>query len=116
MVSDLTGADVAYAATFNLEEDVYYIRVGPPGGPSPTPTATATSTPTPAQPSVSGSVTYGNAFGAPPTRPVAAVLVSGAGSTPVTTFTNSTGSYLLIGFGGGSYTVTPSKSGTQNGG
>lgn len=29
-VSDNTGADVAYCATFNGEEDIYYVRVGPP--------------------------------------------------------------------------------------
>ena len=29
MVSDNAGADVAYAATFNSEEDVYYVRVAP---------------------------------------------------------------------------------------
>ena len=54
IVSDETGGNVAYAATFNFnanrgqhEEDVYYVRVFPGGqGPSPTPTATATSTPT----------------------------------------------------------------------
>ena len=28
MVSDLVGADLAYAATFNGEEDVYYLRIG----------------------------------------------------------------------------------------
>ena len=56
MVSDNTGANVAYSATFNFnpsrgqhEEDVYYVRVFPSGGgsPTPTPTASATSTPTP---------------------------------------------------------------------
>jgi hypothetical protein len=31
LVSDNTGADVAYAATFNGEEDVYYVRVAPAG-------------------------------------------------------------------------------------
>jgi hypothetical protein len=49
IVSDNTGGDVAYAATFNLEEDIYYVRVGGSAGtptPSPTPTATATATPT----------------------------------------------------------------------
>ncbi len=50
MVSDNTGGNVAYAATFNLEEDIYYVRVAPGGAPtptpSPTPTATATATPT----------------------------------------------------------------------
>ena len=30
IVSDNTGGDVAYAATFNLEEDIYYVRVAPP--------------------------------------------------------------------------------------
>ena len=60
MVSDNTGADVAYAATFNSEEDIYHIRVAPggvptptPGTPTPTPTATATvppPTPTPTPP------------------------------------------------------------------
>jgi hypothetical protein len=34
MVSDNTGADVAYCATFNGEEDIYYVRVAPL--PSPT--------------------------------------------------------------------------------
>ena len=46
MVSDNTGANVAYAATFNLEEDIYYVRVAPPTGGTPTPTATATATAT----------------------------------------------------------------------
>ena len=54
IVSDETGGNVAYAATFNFnpnngqhEEDVYYVRVSPAGGPTPTPTATATPTATP---------------------------------------------------------------------
>jgi hypothetical protein len=55
IVSDNTGGNVAYPATFNFnpntdqhEEDVYYVRVSPTGGgtPTPTPTATATATPT----------------------------------------------------------------------
>src|SRR5205085_8067932 len=60
IVSDATGGNVAYAATFNVnpnavgghEQDVYYVRVSPSGTPtptptaSPTPTATATATPT----------------------------------------------------------------------
>jgi hypothetical protein len=55
VVSDNTGGNVAYSATFNFnpnrgqhEEDVYYVRVSPSGGgtPTPTPTATATATPT----------------------------------------------------------------------
>jgi hypothetical protein len=46
IVSDNTGGNVAYAATFNLEEDIYYVRVTPTGGPTPTPTPTATPSPT----------------------------------------------------------------------
>src|SRR6478735_1151696 len=53
IVSDNTGGDVAYPATFNFnpstnqhEQDVYFVRVSPSGGPTPTPTATATPTAT----------------------------------------------------------------------
>src|SRR6266487_565255 len=53
IVSDNTGGDVAYSATFNFnpsrgqhEQDVYFVRVSPPGGATPTPTATATATAT----------------------------------------------------------------------
>jgi len=62
IVSDATGGNVAYAATFNVnpnavgghEQDVYYVRVFPSGVGTPTPTptaspaatATATATPT----------------------------------------------------------------------
>jgi hypothetical protein len=54
IVSDNTGGDVAYSATFNFnptsgqhEEDVYYVRVSPSGVPTPTPTPSPTVTPTP---------------------------------------------------------------------
>ena len=54
IVSDNTGGNVAYPATFNFnasrgqhEQDVYFVRVSPGGGPTPTPTATATATATP---------------------------------------------------------------------
>jgi hypothetical protein len=57
IVSDNTGSNVAYAATFNAnpnavgghEQDVYYVRVFPSGVPTPTPTPSATpsATPTP---------------------------------------------------------------------
>src|SRR5262249_15915269 len=54
IVSDTTGGNVAYAATFNVnpnavgghEQDVYYVRVFPTGGGTPTPTPTASPTPT----------------------------------------------------------------------
>jgi hypothetical protein len=80
IVSDETGGNVAYSATFNFnpnkgqhEQDVYYVRVcpNPPcpqptpgpsavpcGSPSPTPTATPTTTPTPtATPTVTPTAT-----------------------------------------------------------
>ena len=56
IVSDNTGGNVAYSATFNVntntgqhEEDIYYVRVSPSGGstPTPTPTASPTTTATP---------------------------------------------------------------------
>lgn len=47
IVSDNTGGNVAYAATFNGEEDIYYVRLTPTGGPTSTPTPTATPRPTP---------------------------------------------------------------------
>jgi hypothetical protein len=53
IVSDNSGGNVAYTATFNFnpnrgqhEEDVYYVRVSPSGGGTPTPTPTASPTPT----------------------------------------------------------------------
>jgi hypothetical protein len=54
IVSDATGGNVAYAATFNVnpnavgghEQDVYYVRVFPTGGGTPTPTPTASPTAT----------------------------------------------------------------------
>src|SRR5438477_6137981 len=53
VVSDNTGGDVAYSATFNFnpsrgqhEQDVYFVRVSPSGGATPTPTPTISPTPT----------------------------------------------------------------------
>jgi hypothetical protein len=53
IVSDNTGGNVAYSATFNFnptrgqhEQDVYYVRVSPTDGGTPTPTPTASPTPT----------------------------------------------------------------------
>jgi hypothetical protein len=69
IVSDNTGGNVAYAATFNVnpnavgghEQDVYYVRVFPGGQvptPTPTPTATPSVTPTPtATPTVTPTAT-----------------------------------------------------------
>ncbi|MFN0277202.1 MAG: peptidoglycan DD-metalloendopeptidase family protein [Pyrinomonadaceae bacterium] len=77
-----------------------------------TPTATATPT---AQAVISGTVTYGNArLPGPAIRFVPGVLITAAGSPTVTDTTGSSGTYLLTGFGSGSYTITPSKIGGVN--
>jgi hypothetical protein len=69
-----------------------------------------------APPSVSGTITYGNAIGSPSPRFVSNVLLSGAG-LPDVSATNDFpgGNYSLSGFGAGSYIVTPSKIGSVNG-
>ncbi|MBK8466774.1 MAG: hypothetical protein IPL32_13170 [Chloracidobacterium sp.] len=91
----------------------------PAGGTTPTPTNTPTNTPTAAgTPSIIGTVTYGNAIGAPTPRFVSNVTITGAGSPTVMTTTAapgaSAGQYTLTGFGAGSYTVTPTKMGGSN--
>jgi hypothetical protein len=74
-------------------------------------TGTPNNTPTP-QAVITGTITYGNAVGAPtPPRYVSGALVSGAGSPNVSDTTDTLGNYSLTGVGGGSYTITPSKSG-----
>ena len=78
-----------------------------------TPTATATSTPN--DPAISGTITYGNAIGAPTPRFVSGVLLTGVGSPNVSATSHTDGTYSLSGFGNGSYTVTPSKTGGVNG-
>jgi len=75
-------------------------------------------TQTPAAPAtISGTVTYGNAIPAA-TRYVSNVLISGAGTPSVSIFTAApgatAGTYALTGFGAGSYTMTPTKTGGVN--
>ncbi len=84
--------------------------------PTDTPTATATNTPTPASsPVIAGTVTYGNAIGAPTPRFVSNVLISGAGSPNISAMTGfPDGAYSLSGFGADPYIVTPSKTGGTN--
>src|ERR1043166_6169177 len=69
--------------------------------------------------SISGTVIYGNAIGAPTPRYVSNVLITGAGSPAVSTTTGAPGAtagqYMLTGFGSGMYTVTPTKTTGQNG-
>ncbi len=67
-------------------------------------------------PSISGTVTYGNAIGAPETRFVSnAIVCSASGSSPpVLDLTDETGQYTLIGFGTEPYTIVATKSGGAN--
>ena len=61
---------------------------------------------------ITGTVTYGNSIGLPAApRHVPNVLISAAGSPALSDTTGAPGTYVLTGFGAGSYTVTPSKSG-----
>ena len=84
IVSDNTGGNVAYAATFNEnpqavgghEQDVYYVRVSPTGGGTPTPTPTASPTPT-----ATATAT------ATPTPPVTPTPTSTPTATPTATAT-----------------------------
>ncbi len=65
---------------------------------------------------ISGTVTYGNSkLPGPATRFVPNVLISAAGSPPLSDTTGAPGTYWLTGFGAGAYTITPTKTGGQNG-
>ncbi len=73
-----------------------------------------------AQPTVSGTVTYGNPNGAGPLpRFVSNVTITADGATSINTTTGAPGStagqYSLTGFGSGAYTITPSKKDGVNG-
>jgi len=95
IVSDNTGGNVAYSATFNFnpnrnqhEEDVYYVRVSPSGGgtPTPTPTATATATATPTATSTPTSTPTATATA---TATPTATATATATATPTATATAS---------------------------
>jgi hypothetical protein len=65
---------------------------------------------------IDGTVTYGNAkLPGPATRFVPNVLITASGSPNLTDTTGAPGTYSLTGFGAGSYTITPTKTGGQNG-
>jgi Cohesin domain/Dockerin type I domain len=88
----------------------------PTNTPTPSATATNTATPTPTVPPaalIGGTVRYGNAGGS--TRYVSNVLITGTGSLPASVITNYPWGAYLLGVGLGNYTVTPSKTGGQNG-
>ena len=68
------------------------------------------------QPTISGTVSYGNAIGNPSQRFVSGVFLNAVGSINVSTTSDFPGgNYSLTGFGIGSYTVTPSKTLGVNG-
>lgn len=74
--------------------------------PTPTPTPTV---------SVAGSLTYGTTPAAQTAKPVSGVLLSASGASSSSASSDSSGAYLLGNLlSGGSYTVTPSKSGDVN--
>jgi hypothetical protein len=110
------------AATATTMTELFPPAATPTNTPTNTATATATNTPTNTPtptptlpPMTSGTVTYGNAIGAPNPRFVSNVMLSGNGSPAVTALTDAFGTYSLTGFGAGPYTVTPSKTGGVNG-
>src|SRR5207253_4710952 len=81
IVSDHTGGNVAYSATFNFdrsrgqhEQDVYFVRILPSGGPTPTQTPGGTPTPTPVSTATPRSEPSGRPRPTPVPRPY--VLVS----------------------------------------
>ena len=111
IVSDHTGGNVAYSATFNFnpnrgqhEEDIYYVRVSPSGGSTPTPTPTASPTPT-ATVTASATPTLTPTATATftPTATATATATSTATATPTATSTPSA-------------TVTPRPTPTPRGG
>src|SRR6266513_5717694 len=76
IVSDDTGGDVAYSATFNFnssrgehEQDVYFVRVSPTGGPTPTPTVSPTPTSTPTSTATATPTPTVSASGTPTATP-----------------------------------------------
>jgi hypothetical protein len=89
IVSDNTGGDVAYAATFNLEEDIYYVRVAPGVAPTPTPSPTTTpgtATPTPSPtPTATATATVAPS----PTPTATATATATPRATPTATPTTS---------------------------
>ena len=93
VVSDNTGGNVAYSATYNFnpsrgqhEQDVYFVRVSPAGGPTPTPTATPTGTATATATSTATATATPTAT-ATATATVTATATATATTTPTATAT-----------------------------
>ncbi|MBK8465325.1 MAG: hypothetical protein IPL32_05795 [Chloracidobacterium sp.] len=71
----------------------------------------------PAPPMISGTISYGNAIGNPaPPRYVKDVSLSSTAGAPAVgpVITGTPGTYMLTGFGAGSYTIKPTKPGGPN--
>jgi hypothetical protein len=116
------------AGTYNVVVDGYSTGGTPPGPSGPYTLAvngtgiivggaTPTGTPTPGGPSISGTVTYGNAIGNPvPPRFVKNVSVASTSGTPAVgpVLAGTPGTYTLTGFGSGAYTIKPTKPGGPN--
>lgn len=64
---------------------------------------------------ITGTVSYGNAIGSPAVRGIPNATLNAVGSVNTSANTDSAGFYTLSGLGSGPYTVTPSKSGGDNG-
>jgi hypothetical protein len=96
IVSDATGGNVAYTATYNVnpnavgghEQDVYYVRVSPSGGSTPTPTPTASPTAT-ATSTVSPTATVTPTATSTPTASPTATATGTATATPTATGTGT---------------------------
>jgi hypothetical protein len=89
-VSDVAAANVAYCATFNGEEDIYYVRIVPAAIVTPTPTATATATASATSTPIATATATSTATIAPtatatPTATASATATATATATPTAT-------------------------------
>lgn len=107
------------AGTYSIVVDGYSTGGTPPGPSGPyTLAVTGTGIIAGGGTSISGTITYGNAIGSPaPPRFVKNVSVASTAGSPAVgpVITGTPGTYALAGFGAGSYTITPTKTGGPNG-
>jgi hypothetical protein len=111
IVSDNTGGNVAYSATFNFnpnnnppqhEQDIYYVRVSPSGGSTPTPTPTASPTPS----------TPGTATPTPSLTPTATATFTPTATATATATATVTATATATATPTATATVTPSGTAT----
>ena len=107
------------AGTYNIVVDAYSAGGTPPGPSGPyTLAVTGTGVIAGGGPSISGTITYGNAISNPvPPRFVKNVSVASTAGSPAVgpVVTGTPGTYTLSGFGAGAYTIQPTKTGGPNG-